>query len=255
MNNFGIGSRRHFRPGVMALAVVATFGSGAALAQDDNRFYIAPMVTYVLADEDRHSDDGIGGTLAVGTRLSKNAEFELRGTFLKYKDDESGDNGKIKGGGFGANAFLKGPGGPYLHLDVMGGDETLINVGLGWDFLFKNAFGIRAEALYHTQSNSTDDSHDEYKEPLFNLGVRIPFGAAPEPPPAHRWRWWRRRPRLHRRRCAATVSTTTATASSISPRTRAAVRPMTATRRIRRPSARRRSRARRSVSTAAALAT
>ena len=184
MNNFGIGSRRHFRPGVMALAVVATFGSGAALAQDDNRFYIAPMVTYVLADEDRHSDDGIGGTLAVGTRLSKNAEFELRGTFLKYKDDESGDNGKIKGGGFGANAFLKGPGGPYLHLDVMGGDETLINVGLGWDFLFKNAFGIRAEALYHTQSNSTDDSHDEYKEPLFNLGVRIPFGAAPEPPPA-----------------------------------------------------------------------
>lgn len=183
MNNFGVGIRSRLRPGLMALAVLTTFGSGAALAQDDNRFYIAPMATYVLSDKDRHADDAFGGTLALGTRLSKNAEFELRGTFLKYKGDDDGESTKIKGGGFGANAFLKGPGGPYLHLDVMGGDETLFNVGLGWDFLFKNAFGIRAEALYHAQSNSKDDSHDEYKEPLFNLGVRIPFGKAPEPPP------------------------------------------------------------------------
>lgn len=164
----------------MTLAIIATFGSSsAARAQDDNRFYIAPMFTFISADNDRHSDDGMGGTLALGTRLSSGAEIELRGTFLDYKKDGESE---LIGGGFGTNLFLRGPGGPYLHLDAMAGDETLLNVGLGWDLLFKNAFGIRAEALWHHQSNDTDES-EEYKEPLFNLGVRIPFGKAPEPPP------------------------------------------------------------------------
>ena len=163
----------------MTLALVAMFGGASAVqAQDDNRFYIAPMVTFVPADKDRHSDDGMGGTLAFGTRLSSGAEVELRGMFLDYKKD---GEGKLIGGGFGANLFLNGPGGPYLHLDAMASDETMLNVGLGWDVLFKSAFGIRAEALWHHQSNDTDES-DEYKEPLFNLGVRIPFGKAPEPP-------------------------------------------------------------------------
>ncbi|MCC2657026.1 MAG: hypothetical protein K0Q76_2134 [Panacagrimonas sp.] len=171
--------RSHFRPAAMALAVAAAFGCTAAQAQDDKRFYIAPMITFVPADKDRHSDDGMGGTLAFGTRLSSSAEIELRGMFLDYKKD---GESKLIGGGFGTNLFFQGPGGPYLHLDAMAGDETMINVGLGWDFLFKSAFGIRAEALWHHQSNDTDES-DEYKEPLFNLGVRIPFGKAPEAPP------------------------------------------------------------------------
>lgn len=173
-------SRQRFGPAAMTLAIASTFGSATlAQAQDDNRLYIAPMFTFVSADNDRHSDDGMGGTLAVGTRLSSGAEIELRGTFLDYKKD---GESQIIGGGFGTNLFLRGPGGPYLHLDAMAGDETLLNVGLGWDFLFDNAFGIRAEALWHHQSNDSDES-DEYKEPLFNLGVRIPFGKAPEPPP------------------------------------------------------------------------
>lgn len=172
-------ARLRRRPTAVTLAIIAAFGSGAAPAQDDNRFYVAPMFTYVPSDDDRDADDGMGGTLAFGTRLSSGAEIELRGTFLDYKKD---GEGKILAGGFGTNLFLQGPGGPYLHLDAMAGDETLLNVGLGWDFLFANAFGIRAEALWHHQSNDTDEA-DEYKEPMFNLGVRIPFGKAPEPPP------------------------------------------------------------------------
>jgi outer membrane protein OmpA-like peptidoglycan-associated protein len=174
--------RNAFRPGLMALGIVATFGTGAAHAQEDNRFYIAPMATYVLSDSDRHADDGVGGTLAVGAKLGQSAEFELRGTFLNYKGEDGFEDVDIAGGGFGVNLFFRGPGGPYLHADVMGGDETMLNVGLGWDLLLSDSFGIRAEALFHNESNDTDES-DEFKEPLFNLGVRIPFGKAPEPPP------------------------------------------------------------------------
>lgn len=169
--------------GLTSLVMVlgAACAGGTAWAQEDNRFYIAPMATYVLSDDSRHADDGIGGTLALGLPLSSSAEIELRGTYLEY-DLDGGGSSDITGGGFGVNLFLSGPGGPYIHGDVMGGDTTLFNLGLGWDLAIGKSFGIRAEALWHTESN-TDDNGQEFREPLFNLGVRIPFGRAPEPPP------------------------------------------------------------------------
>lgn len=183
MNRFRVASIQAFRPGVFVIAVAATFGSGLAHAQEDNRLYIAPMATYALADDDRHSDDGLGGTLAFGIPLSRAVDLEIRGTYLKYKaEDDSSKDTTISGGGFGANAYLLGRGAPYLHLDVMAGDDTLMNVGLGYDLAIGKSFGIRAEALYHAQANSSDEA-DEFKEPLFNLGFRIPFGAAPVAPP------------------------------------------------------------------------
>lgn len=160
---------------------VTVLASTSAYAVDDNRFYIAPMATYVLSDDSRHADDGIGGTLAAGLPLGQSAQIELRATYLEY-DLDDGDSTDITGGGFGVNLFLGGPGGPYLHGDVMGGDTTLFNLGLGWDFLLGKSLAIRAEALWHTESN-TDDNGQEFREPLFNLGLKIPFGRAPEPPP------------------------------------------------------------------------
>jgi OOP family OmpA-OmpF porin len=174
----------------LALAAVT---AGAAEIEDD-RFYLAPMGSYVIADDDRHSDDGVGGTLAVGTRLSPFLEVELRGTYLKYDLDPveppsplcgvlnncpgDGSGSKITDGGVGVNYFLgpNGNGGPYFHVDIQGTDETLYNVGLGMDFLFGTGFGLRAEALYHNEEGN-------YQEPQFNLGLRIPLGSLPEPPP------------------------------------------------------------------------
>ncbi|MGQ0620570.1 MAG: OmpA family protein [Panacagrimonas sp.] len=175
-------SRSGFRLALIPLAIGTSFGTSSAGAQEDNRFYIAPMGTYVLSDDDRHADDGIGGTLAIGAKLGTSAELELRGTYLEYKGEDDGDEDvDISGGGFGVNVFLAGPGGPYVHADVMAGDETLFNIGLGYDITLGSSFGIRAEALYHTESNG-NVTGDEYKEPLFNLGVRIPFGKVPAPP-------------------------------------------------------------------------
>lgn len=184
MNKLSRGIHRRLRPATMAVAVAvaAASGGGSAAAQEDRRFHIAPMASYVLSDDDRHADDGIGGTLAFGTRLGPSSEIELRGTFLDYKGDDGTADVDIAGVGLGVNVFLRGSAGPYLHGDVMGGDETLFNIGLGWDLPLGDYFGIRAEALYHHQSNGSVEA-DEYKEPLFNLGVRIPLGKAPEPPP------------------------------------------------------------------------
>ncbi|MGQ0528589.1 MAG: OmpA family protein, partial [Panacagrimonas sp.] len=173
------------RAQLFALALGMSMAAPLAQAQTDDRVYVAPMGTYTLADDDRHTDDGVGGTLAFGFPLGQAVDFELRGSFISYKGDEGFEDMEVGAGGMGINAYLfgrRGGTGLYLHGDVMGGDETLFNLGLGYDLAIGNYFGIRAEALYHIESRS-DTSEPDYKEPLFNLGVRIPFGRLPEPPP------------------------------------------------------------------------
>jgi len=177
--------------------LAAAIYSAAAQAEDfddhfDDRFYLTPMGSYVLADDDRHTDDGYGATLAFGKRLSPQFELELRGNYLEYKADdpdrnaaggllcglvpcEAPDDVEIKALGAGANFFLSPTGrGLYLHADAMGGDSTLLNGGVGLHFGGDSGWGLRIEALYHS-----DDG--DYRETQFNVGLHIPLGARTAP--------------------------------------------------------------------------
>ena len=180
---------RHFRLGLIPLAIVATALSiPAAWAEDsdfDDRFYIAPMFSYVMADDARDTDDGYGGLLAIGKKVFPQLDLEARVQYLKYEAHEA-DRGLVDGilcgilpcpepedvditsGGVAVNYFLSSSGsGFYLHGDAMMGDSTLYNAGIGYEFGSDGA--LRLEALYHN-----DDG--EYDEVQFNVGFRIPFG-------------------------------------------------------------------------------
>ena len=189
-----------FRLALIPMVIASSFGTAHAL--DDDRFYIAPMASYALADDDRLADDGIGGTIGFGIMLTNTVAFELRGTYLNYGDAdtyscpgllglpvgqcETGSKKSNYLGGAGVNLYLATSGsGPYVHADVMAGTGTAFNAGLGWDLAFSpGGWGIRAEALYHVQKTDSNKERD-FNEPLFNLGLRIPFGAPPqEPAPA-----------------------------------------------------------------------
>lgn len=190
--------RKGFRRGLVPMAVLTSFAAPAAQAQESwlDDTYVAPMASYSIADDDRHSDDAWGGTLAAGWRLSERAEVELVGTYLKYKQDNdyvarcgllnlvvcTKDGGKdVTGGGFGFNYFLfnldRPFGGLFLHTDVItDGDYAYYRPGLGIDLPLGNSgFTIRGEALWQARSDF------EYKEPVFNLGFRIPLGKHREP--------------------------------------------------------------------------
>ncbi len=175
-----------------ALSAPATMAGEA-----DDRVYITPMFSYVLADDARTSDDGIGGALALGKRVGAHLELELRAQYLQYDGETpagpplcgllgtcpKGEDVDLFAGGIAANLFLMPwDGGPYLHADAMAGDSTLYNIGLGYDFGRGGSISLRAEALYHI-----DDDAD-VEETQFNLGLRIPFGkrevaVAPLPEP------------------------------------------------------------------------
>jgi len=85
-----------FCTGSLLLALAA---SGVAQAQGydpttgghiERRFYVAPMFSYTFSDHRRGSGDGLGGTLAVGKRVTDYIDLELLGFYSRY--DVSGSD-------------------------------------------------------------------------------------------------------------------------------------------------------------------
>ena len=102
-----------FRYGLIPLMIAASFGSANAWADpDDRRVYIAPMGSYTLADDARGTDNGYGGTVAVGKRLTRGLELELLGNFTQFDTKKSEfstpqpSSMRVWGGGAGANVYL-----------------------------------------------------------------------------------------------------------------------------------------------------
>ncbi|HEX4872700.1 MAG TPA: OmpA family protein [Nevskiaceae bacterium] len=174
-----------------------------------NRFYVAPMASYLLSDTDRNLDDGLGGSLAIGKRFTRALALELTGSYLEA-DPESGSlSSEFTSYGLGALVFpsrtlpnLYGllnvsRGQTDQHPRVGGGSinygSTLFDSGLGYliplRFLGPGA-ALRAEARYHFDSHDEEragqGAKDDFYDGLFNLGVLIPLGSLPveEAPPA-----------------------------------------------------------------------
>ena len=190
----------------------------------DHRFYVAPMGSFTLPDHERGTKFGYGGELALGKRLTKGLELELLGTFTNFQVKQGDfpssagsqpSNAKLYGYGGGANVYLMPSStwlsGLFLHVDVQRGEgrsapgpirsygTTLFDAGLGYNYILsKNGWGfipggtaLRAEALYRQDAHGQGElgtaygnEHKYFQETVFNIGLRIPLGAAPQEPAA-----------------------------------------------------------------------
>jgi OOP family OmpA-OmpF porin len=200
------------------IALGASTATGAAHADaTDNRFYVTPMGSYTLANH-RGTNDGIGGSVAIGKRILDSLELEARGTFTDYSGRRGNADTELYSVGGGANLFPAPAsdllGGLYLHVGVLYGkahhepgsihaySTTLFEAGPGYQWtLSKQAIGpiapgmaLRLEALYRGDSHGRDlpggalNTHRAFNEGVFNLGLHIPLGGhavetAPAPPP------------------------------------------------------------------------
>ncbi|WP_370306031.1 OmpA family protein [Sinimarinibacterium flocculans] len=186
---------------------------GPSAAQDDsktasaaieNRFYVSPMASYIIADPDRSTDDGVGGTLVVGKMFRSQFGIELEAIYNRYDPDDGGDSATLVGGGLRGILFPSR--GNYYGLLGLGYgrfedhpgadpeyDSALVTLGLGYllgpfDFI-ASGISLRAEAALRTDIHSRDQTADSFNnalnEGLFNLGLLIPLGPAarPLPPP------------------------------------------------------------------------
>ncbi|MDB5969239.1 MAG: hypothetical protein JWQ90_1689 [Hydrocarboniphaga sp.] len=165
----------------------------------DGRFYISPMFSYLLADGDRLTDDGLGGTLTFGKGITDNLALEISGYYLQADSNTSASSDTAKLYGYGAS-LLVFPRNQFRNAYGILGvtyDETKdhpgspssfngvgYNAGLGY-LLPLGWFGaaLRLEALFHLDSHNEENAgaggKSEFYDGLFNAGLFIPIGAKP----------------------------------------------------------------------------
>ncbi|MGH8482048.1 MAG: thrombospondin type 3 repeat-containing protein, partial [Nevskiaceae bacterium] len=191
----------------------ASEGDASALANaNDRRLYFSPMFSYTMADEDRTTDDGLGGAISIGKKMTSGLNLELTG-FFQSMDPETGtaDAAELTGFGIGAMIF---PSVTFPRLYAIlavhqaqtdnhpttpastdfSYKGTVFDTGIGYVFPLNEWLGgfemaLRAEARYRMDSHHKDAAgvggKDEFYEGVFNLGVLIPLGSlASESEPA-----------------------------------------------------------------------
>jgi len=175
-------------------------GLSASVAIAD-RFYISPMATYTLADSDRGTKNGLGGTVAIGKQFQKRFAFELAAHYASFKPDSSGaDSAKLVAGGirgllFPTSGGLYGLAGlgygrfkdhPGLDPDYR---TILWTVGMGYLLgpfdLGATGISLRAEVAFRSDMHRGEMTSDKYNnalnEGVASVGLLIPIGANPAP--------------------------------------------------------------------------
>jgi OmpA-OmpF porin, OOP family len=175
-------------------------------------FYFSAMGSYLMPEDDRGLESGVGATVAVGKRMTDGLALEMTGYYLTGDAEKKAglrDNGSATLTGFGVSALIfpfdsapgiygllsVGPGSAENHPGAIPDYRgTYFDTGFGLLYPFSEKLLLRAEARYHMDSNNRSKSgvqtppndNREYYDGIFNIGVLIPLGTKvlpPEPEP------------------------------------------------------------------------
>lgn len=183
---------------VACTALALGVGAHSALAAEYSSWYIAPALSYVIADDDRNADDDFGFQIGIGRELGArwNLELNLEADNLDF---ETGPGiYKQRGAALdGLFFFKRGEFSPYaligvgaLHNRLPADNVTnfMANAGLGFLSNAGGPMSLRGEVRYRWDNDDeTIPSEDGFGDWVVSLGVQIPFGrssAAPAPAPA-----------------------------------------------------------------------
>ncbi len=183
------------------VALATLLGTTPALAEGDapGRWYIAPMVSYISADDDRKADNAVGLHLGIGKQIDSRWNIEL-GLVADTLDLESG-SGEYKQLGLmvdglyffrrdDALSYYGIVGAGALRTKYMGDRETALAANLGAGLLKPvGPVDLRAEVRYRLDEEDRVPWENHFGDWLINLGLIFPFGgesgsapqAAPQP--------------------------------------------------------------------------
>ncbi len=179
--------------GIVLLAAALLPLAGAQAAEFDNRWYLAPGVSYLIGDDDRQADDGMGFQLGIGKAVSEHWNMELSATTDKL--DISTGTGKFDQLGLGIDGlylFDRAPrfspylvvGAGALRTKVAGnsGTHPMLNAGAGvMAHLTDYGLALRADARYRMDNdNDSIAGQDRFGDWMVNLGLAVPLGAKPQ---------------------------------------------------------------------------
>jgi len=156
----------------------------------DDRWYVTPSLSYIIADNDRKADDDFGFGLGVGKPLSKYWNLELNGVYDQLDVNNSSSSYKQAGMSldglffFNRNASFS----PYGLVGI-GALNTKVNnerntnlmgqIGLG-AMKVLNDYGIslRGDARFRVDNDDNSiPKEDRFGDFLVNLSLVIPLGS------------------------------------------------------------------------------
>lgn len=189
MNKFRTKNVKKLMAVGLVMSVPVLVLSGASAAEHDDRWYVAPALSHVWADDDRSADNGWGAQLGFGKPISEswNIEGNIVGDDLDF--DNTSDQYKQRGLGIDALYFFSRDAGfaPYaligagaLRTSVSGDKSTnaMGNVGLGVMSALSESLGLRADVRYRLdKDDSSVPSESKFGDWVLNVGVSIPLGA------------------------------------------------------------------------------
>ncbi len=182
---------------VAALGVMAASSSMAYA--DQGQWYLSPAANYVIADDERKTDDGAGIQLSIGKEVSRsfNIEIVAEGDKLS-RTDGSGDIGQY---GLSLDALyffnrdwavapyaLIGAGMLRSGLDNDRDSSPMASVGAGiLGRLTEAGTALRFEARYRNDEDNRDYKGDpggpgRYGDAIVSLGLVMPIGSADSGP-------------------------------------------------------------------------
>jgi len=172
----------------------------------DDRWYLTPSATFVLADKDRLAKNGWGGGLAVGKAVHPRWDLELRGMYEEL-GAQTGGPGKYKNwsGSFDAHWYFIPRDSlrswqpdtvqPYLiagiglindkvsgSLTTPSGSTTsfMWNAGIGFAWPFSSWGRLTGDVRYRWDDNRGGyGDGSNFGDVLFTVGLQIPLGAPP----------------------------------------------------------------------------
>ncbi len=162
----------------------------------DNRWYVAPYAQFTFSDTARLAKDGAGFGLAVGKAFAPSWDIELRGAYEELPKQGAPDNwhnwtGEVDGKWYflGREGVARWDGlQPYaiaglgLIYDSVGTSKTSVtaSAGLGVALPLARWGRFFIDGRYRWDGNSGKlVSQNSFGDWVLNVGVVIPFGAAP----------------------------------------------------------------------------
>ena len=163
----------------------------------DNRWYVAPFVQFTFPDNARLAKDGTGIGAAVGKAIAPSWDVEVRGAYEELPNaqgaPENWHNWTLEADGKWYFLGRRGRAGwdefqPYaiaglgLINDSVGASKTSVtaNAGLGFTLALGQWGRFFIDGRYRWDANSGKlVSQNSFGDWVLNVGVVIPFGAAP----------------------------------------------------------------------------
>lgn len=185
------------RRGAAALAALAVAGSAPAQEAliEEGQWYVSPMASYVVDDEERASNGGFGGQLGAGRLLTPHVALELNafGARLDGFNDvgQAGVgldllglgnlNGNVApyvlfGVGYLQSQYSEGPGIGFVE------DTENFSLSVGGGGLFRLGGGpLRLRTEARLRNDLTDGSN--LTDVVLSAGLLVPIGETTPPPP------------------------------------------------------------------------